>query len=63
MRYSLRSLIIVMLLAGPCSLIARESWQAWRRSQRPTCQGGLKQLGIAIHNYHAAQAQKLSSSP
>jgi hypothetical protein len=57
MKYSLRSLMIVMLLAGPCSLIARESWQAWRRTQRPTCQPSLKQLKIAIHSYFASHPQ------
>ena len=51
MKYSLRSLMIVMLLTGPCCLIARESWQTWQLSQRTKCQPALKQLGIAIHSY------------
>jgi hypothetical protein len=51
MRYSLRSLLIVMLLSGPVAFAAWHSWQEWRRSQRPTCQPSLRQLRIAIHSY------------
>jgi len=54
MKYSLRSLMIVVLLAGPLSLIACESLQAWRASQRPSCQPSLRQLRIAVHSYIAS---------
>jgi hypothetical protein len=52
MKYSLRSLMIVMLLAGPCSLIVV---QARRLAERRACQPALKQMGVAVHNYFASQ--------
>ena len=52
MKYSLRSLMIVMLLAGPCSLITVE---ARRLAQRHACQPALKQMGIAVHSYFASE--------
>ena len=51
MKYSLRSLMIVMLLAGPCSLIVVKARQL---AERRACQPALKQIGIAVHAYFAS---------
>jgi hypothetical protein len=51
MRYSLRTLLILMLIGGPLTAWGWTGWQAYLRSQRTTCAPSLKQLKIAIHNY------------
>jgi hypothetical protein len=52
MRYRLRSLLLLMTLAGPIAGWSVIAYQHWRASQRPTCGPGLKQISIALHNYH-----------
>jgi hypothetical protein len=51
MKFSLRSLLIVMLLGGPACGFGWQAWKAWKLSRRPSCGGSLRQIGIALHNY------------
>jgi hypothetical protein len=50
MKYSLRSLLIVMLISGPASCFVWNAWQAWHfQQQRASCPGTLRQIGIPLH--------------
>jgi hypothetical protein len=61
MRYRLRTLLILLAILPPLLSGSYSAWNSWRRSQRTQCVGGLKQIGIAIHNYHALQ--QLAGNP
>jgi hypothetical protein len=52
MRYRLRTLVIVMTLGGPLVGWSWIGWTEWRAAQRPACRPSLRQLSIALHNYH-----------
>jgi hypothetical protein len=52
MRYRLRSLLILMTLGGPLAGWGWIGWQEWRAAQRPPCRPSLRQISIALHNYH-----------
>lgn len=51
MRYRLRTLLLVMMLGGPLFAWTWFGWKAWQSVNRPTCQPGLKQIGLALHAY------------
>jgi hypothetical protein len=62
MRFRLRTLLILLAILPPLLSGSFSAWNAWRTSQRTQCVGGLKQISIAIHNYHALQ-QLAGQSP
>jgi hypothetical protein len=52
MRYRLRTLLILLAVLPPLMSGYYATWNACRARPRPVCGGGLKQIGIALHNYH-----------
>jgi hypothetical protein len=52
-RYRLRTLMIAMAILPP---LVMGAWKIGRdvRRQRPVCSPGLRQIGIALHNYYNA---------
>jgi hypothetical protein len=52
LRYRLRTLLILLAILPPLLAGSHSAYSAWRRSQRTVCGPGLKQIGIALHNYH-----------
>jgi len=48
MKYSLQSLMIAVLLAGPACGFGWKTWTAWQDSRRQQCPGTLRQIGIGI---------------
>lgn len=50
-------LAVLVIGAGVASLIATPYiQQAWEAARRAECKSGLKQIGLALHNYHATHA-------
>jgi hypothetical protein len=63
MRYSLRTLRILMFVGRPLLAWSWQSWQQWLQSQRTTCRPSLRHLSIAIHNYHGDIRRRLPEQP
>ena len=59
MRYSLRTLLILMFVGSPLLAWSWQGWQQWRASQRITCRPSLRHLSIAIHNYHGDSLRRV----
>lgn len=57
MRYRLRTLLIMLTLLPPLLASGFWSWEAWRKTQRTKCSGGLKQISIALHSYDRVPVQ------
>ena len=54
-RYSiLQLLVVVTIIAAFLSLVVPRIQRAREAARRMSCQGHMKQLGLALHNYHSA---------